>query len=160
MSCRARALPLPLVAIILRSGRAAPWGRRSRALQSLQFRLRAGRGAGYFALRGELLCPRRQSNQNAAGDVGKRKHEKFLPSEVFCAFMPPFPGPLLYGGVLLMRYACIRRASPGFAAPPSGPSALGRGSLDLSNRRPPAPEFPNCAAWFLTVQTFPQQSSG
>ena len=64
---------------------------------------------GYFALRGELLCPRRQSNQNAAGDVGQRKHEKFLPLEIFPRFHASFPRTPVTGNALLFRSGFIRR---------------------------------------------------
>ena len=69
--------------------RAAPWGRRGKDCG--RWNSACGRETGYFALRGELLCPRRQSNQNAAGDVGQRKHEKFLPLEIFPRFHASFP---------------------------------------------------------------------
>ena len=63
--CRAGAYPSPLwpSAISPRQGEsspAAPW-------VILPAGGTGGLDVGYFALRGELLCPRRQSNQNAAG---------------------------------------------------------------------------------------------
>ena len=49
-----------------------------------------------FALLGEFLCPRRQRNQNAAGDGGRESAEKISGGgDFFCAFVPPLPGPLL-----------------------------------------------------------------
>ena len=57
------------------------------------FRLRAGRGMGDFALRGDLLCPRRQSRQNAAGGMRLEKHFVFL------GRIHPGP-PDFYGGAI------------------------------------------------------------
>ena len=62
----------------------------------------AGGDGDGFALRGDLLCPRRQSRQNAAGGRRLEKHSVFLCRRA--------PDPLFfYGGAIKRRCISIRR---------------------------------------------------
>ena len=44
-----------------------------------------------FALLGEFLCPRRQRNQNAAGDGGRESAKNFRRGEFFLRFCAASP---------------------------------------------------------------------
>ena len=65
-----------------------------------------------FALLGEFLCPRRQRNQNAAGDGGRESAKNFWRGNFFCAFVPPLPGPLLRES----RRPCVDRSQQNMRA--------------------------------------------
>ena len=62
-----------------------------------------GVDGGYFALRGDLLCPRRQSRQNATGGMARRESISALPH----AFPRQPPDPHLRG----TRFCFLEQAS-------------------------------------------------
>ena len=101
-----------------------------------------------FALRGDLLCPRRQSRQSAAGGRRLEKHSVFL-----CRLprTPCFSTGGSHQGAVYLHPARVKDRTPFLAPPAAAPCCLNRYLL-LQERSRLAPIPRGAVRWSLRLR--------